>query len=232
MMGLSDFDFRIFGLKHRARRRSAADGAPPRAQNRNSKPEVRHSARGFSLVEMLISLAITAMLLTATMVAIDASFRAYAAAAESASTQTATRLVTHRLLTMLRTSTAHGPLMPDAGSDPPVVLAGNTLESHYLELIDARGNRVRVEYREDQRELWLTTTPHGSSTSESQPLLGGVASCTFHVDRRFDREGVWVLERATMDILVEPDRDTSLTIESSNTQAVRYIASTMPRKLE
>ena len=34
------------------------------------------------MVELLVSLAITAMLLTATMVAIDASFKAYAGSAE------------------------------------------------------------------------------------------------------------------------------------------------------
>lgn len=187
---------------------------------------------GLSLVEMLISLAITGMLLTATMVAIDASFRAYAAAAESASTQTSTRLVTHRLLTLIRTSTAHGPLQPDASSDPPVTQDGNTLKSPYLELIDARGNHIRVEYRADEQEMWLITTPYQSTTPEAQPLLGGVTNCKFYAHRRQDRDGVWVLERASMDITVEPDKDTTLTIESSNTQAVRYVASSMPRKLD
>lgn len=77
-------------------------------------------ARGLSIVELLISLAIVAMLLTATMVAIDASFYAYASAAESASTQTTTRLAVHRLNALIRTSTAHGPLLaelPEAGTE-------------------------------------------------------------------------------------------------------------------
>ena len=55
--------------------------------NTNHKSDFRPKrsrSAGLSLVELLVSLAITAMLLTATMVAIDASFQAYAAAAESA----------------------------------------------------------------------------------------------------------------------------------------------------
>jgi hypothetical protein len=61
---------------------------------------------------MLIALTIVAMLMAATMVAIDASFQAYASAAGSASTQTTARLTVYRLLRLIRTSTAHGPLEP------------------------------------------------------------------------------------------------------------------------
>ncbi|HEX7010413.1 MAG TPA: prepilin-type N-terminal cleavage/methylation domain-containing protein [Phycisphaeraceae bacterium] len=188
--------------------------------------------RGLSLVEMLLSLVITAMLLTATMVAIDASFYAYAAAAQSASTQAATRMVIHRLLTLIRTSTAHGPLMPDSSSDPPVVLNGDTIESHYLELIDPKGNYVRVEYREDPHELWLITRPYGSTTEQERPLLGGVTACQFYAHRRKDDEGVWVLQRGSMDLTVQPDDDNTLDIEKANTEPIRVIASTMPRKLD
>ncbi|MFA9480093.1 prepilin-type N-terminal cleavage/methylation domain-containing protein [Phycisphaerales bacterium AB-hyl4] len=208
-------------------------------QLRNSKSEIRNRVKAFSLVEMLIALAITAMLLTATMVAIDVSFRAYAAAAESAGTQTATRLVTHRLLTLVRTSTAHGPTLPDTSSEPPVVyfvrdngqVDPSILVTNYIELFDTQGRRIRIEYQEEDKQLLLTTN-YGGSNANTQPLLGGVTQCKFYAHRRQDNEGVWVLERASMDITVEPDRDSTLAIESSQTQPVRYVASTMPRKLE
>ena len=75
-----------------------------------TKNHTRHRRhRGLSLVEMLISLAITGLLLAATMVALDVSFRAYADAAEQASSQAASRMIVNRLITMIRTSTAHGP---------------------------------------------------------------------------------------------------------------------------
>lgn len=183
---------------------------------------------GLSLVEMLISLAITAMLLTATMVAIDASFQAYAAAAESASTQTSTRLVVHRLLHLMRTSTAHGPLQ----AETDVTLSGFTLTSPYIELLDPDGNLVRLEYDAAADMLYVTVTPFGGSTATREPLLGGVTQCEFKLIRRLDDDGVWILDRGSIDFVVEPDADASLAIEGDAAEPMRVIASTMPRKLE
>jgi prepilin-type N-terminal cleavage/methylation domain-containing protein len=198
-------------------------------QSANSNQQSQRRRRGLSLVEMLIALAISAMLLTATMVAIDASFHAYAQAAEMASTQTSTRLVTHRLLTFIRTGTAHGPLQP-GGS---VSLDGDILTSPYLELIDPNNNLLRVEYHPDTQDLWLTITPLPAGASQSQPLLSGVTAATFFCKRRTDDQGVLVLERATMDLTVEPAPDGSLSLEAAgHMEPLRIIASTMPRKLE
>lgn len=188
-------------------------------------------AAGLSLVEMLIALAITAMLLTATMVAINASFIAYAAAAESASTQTSTRLVVHRTLTLVRTSTAHGPLLPDSSVDPPVTLSGFTLTSNYIDLVNPKGDIIRLTYEEDEQMIYVTVTPYGTSVATTEPLLGGVTECTFLLNRRLDDDGVWVLNRGTVDFTVQPDNDTSLELEGGTTPPVRVIASTMPRKL-
>jgi type II secretory pathway pseudopilin PulG len=195
--------------------------------------EQKHISRkrrslGLSLVEMLISLAITAMLLTATMVAIDASFQAYAAAAESASTQTSTRLVTYRLLSLMRTSTAHGPLLPETD----VTLVGNTLTSPYIELLDPDGNLIRLEYDSTDEMLYVTVTPFGGSVATREPLLGGVTQCEFNLVRRLDDDGVWILDRGSIDFTVEPDADSSLAIEGDAAEPMRVIASTMPRKLE
>ena len=193
----------------------------------------RRRCAGLSLVELLISLSITAMLLTAVMVALDASFQAYASAAESASTQTTTRLVVHRTLTLVRTSTAHGPLAPDGSTTPPVTLAGtSTITSHYMDLVDPKGDLIRLEYRADEEMLYVSVTPYGGSVTTTEPLLGGVSACSFTLTRRLDNDGVWVLERGSLDFTVEPDMDTSLAIEGDATPPVRVIASTMPRKLD
>ncbi len=209
-------------------------------KNRKSKIENRNSrrCRGLSLIELLISLMITAMLLTATMVAIDASFQAYAAAAESASTQTTTRLVTHRLLSMIRTSTAHGPLVEEPAYEegginyPAVTLNDQTITSHYLELIDSRGDLIRIEYREPLQQLWVTRTPFGGATQAAQPLLGGVSSATFYAKRRVDIDGVLVLERASIDMAIVADDDNSLELEANSQSDIRVVASTMPRRLD
>jgi len=216
---------------------SEATATTPTRPSRPARRARRGSA--FSLIELLIALVITSILLTATMVAIDASFQAYAAAAESASTQTTTRLVTHRLLSLVRTSTAHGPLVAEAAyvdgegtSWPAVTLTDQTITSHYLELIDSKGDLIRIEYRADYEELWVQRTPFGSVTQPAQPLMGGVKEATFYAKRRFDADGVLVLERASIDLAVEGDDDNSLELEQSSNTRIRVIASTMPRRLD
>lgn len=187
--------------------------------------------RGVSLVELLLALAITAMLLTATMVALDASFRAYADAAEQAAVQTTSRMVTHRLLSLVRTSTAHGPLEPDAASDPPVTLAGDLIQSHYLELLDPRGDIIRIEYRSDPRQLWLIRNP-GAAGEVAQPVADGVLAAAFTARRRRNDDNLWVLERATVDLTIEASEDNTLAVENGQTPPIRIIGSTMPRKLD
>lgn len=182
-------------------------------------------------METLLALAISAALLTATMVATNASFRAYADACEQASSQAATRMIANRLLTMIRTSTAHGPLVPDGAATPPITLSGNTISSNYIELIDPNGNDIKVEYRSATQELWMTLNPVGGGASTVQPLLGGVTAGSFSLLRRQDDTGVWVLDRGTMDITVQPGVDQTLSMENGKAQAIRVIASTMPRKL-
>jgi len=223
--------------------------------NRKSKIENRKSQKGLSLIELLISLVITAMLLTATMVAIDASFAAYAAAAESASTQTTTRLVTHRLLSMIRTSTAHGPLeatpSPTAdwitaqdaldaalqaahGIDAPaksITEDGDMILSNYIELYDSRNRYIVIEYISSLNEIWVIAVDvDGNATA--QPLLGGVSDATFFAKRRLDADGVLVLERASLDMTILADDDNSLELEAGSQSEIRVVASTMPRRLD
>ncbi len=197
--------------------------------NRRARGNRSARQRGLSLVELLLSLGISAMLLVATMAALDASFQAYAAAAEQASTQSAARMITNRLLMLIRTSTAHGPLEADPAATPPVTISGNTITSNFIELFDAQGNELRIEYDAANDQLLLTTTSGG--VANTQPLMGGVTDAGFFAVRRLDDEGVWVLDRATMDITFSPDQDSSLAIEASDTAPIRIIASTMPRKL-
>ncbi len=205
------------------------------AQPRNA---LRRSARrrGLSLAEMLVSLAITSLLLTATVVAIDASFHAYAAAAESASTQVSTRMVVHRSLNLVRTGTAQGPLTQldhdtFGGTMPAPTISGNDITSSYMILTDQDGNRITLEYRAADDTLYYTTDRTG--TEVTQPLLGGVTACTFHLKRRRDAstDFIWVLERGSIDITVEPDVDATLGLEAGAGEPIRVITSTAPRRL-
>jgi len=203
--------------------------APPHARP-HTRPPRRHA--GLSLVETLMAITITAMLLTATMVATHASFRAYADAAEQASAQASTRMVTNRLLSLIRNSTAHGPLLPDTSTTPPVTLDGQTITSHYLELLDPQGDFYRVEYKSATQELWITITPAATGVAKEYPLMGGVTQAVFHAARRMDEDGLWVLERGTMDLTIEPGVDATLGLEAGRSSPIRVIASTMPRRLQ
>jgi prepilin-type N-terminal cleavage/methylation domain-containing protein len=68
--------------------------------------------RGVGLVELLIALAISALLLTATAVAVDASFKAYANNQEESSLLQQGRMALNRLVTSIRTSDTHAPTDP------------------------------------------------------------------------------------------------------------------------
>jgi len=201
---------------------------PHRVLNTKCRGPQRRRCGGLSLIEMMVSLAISAMLLTATAVAIDTSFTAYAIAAESASTQTSTRMVVNRLLSLIRTSTAHDPILEDIPNG--VTLSGNIITSPYLTLTEADGDFITITWNSVTQELLLTHDP-GTGTIVTQPILGGVSDCKFQLARRRDNDGVWVLERASIDFTVEPDDDASLAIEAANVPSVRVVASTKPRRV-
>jgi prepilin-type N-terminal cleavage/methylation domain-containing protein len=204
----------------------------PRA-GRRARPASGRRIRGLSLIEVMISLAITSALLTATMVALDASFMAYSSASEEASAQAAGRMVMHRLTALVRTSTAHGPMFADATATPPVTLDADnvTLEASFIELVDPKGVIVRIEHRAASDELWYVRNP-GMAGETAQPIMGGVTDATFTLRRRRNDVGLWVLERGTVDVSIMPDPDNTLSLENETRSAIRLIASTMPRRLE
>ena len=112
--------------------------------NRIGAPRRRLARRGFNLVEMLIALAITAALLAATMVALDASFMAYQSTTEVASTHTIGRLTMHRILALVRTGIEFTPV-PD---DP----RNSVCESDYLDIRTPDGAIISIEWREEDAE--------------------------------------------------------------------------------
>ncbi|MBS0189184.1 MAG: type II secretion system protein [Planctomycetes bacterium] len=195
--------------------------------------------RGFSLVEMLIALTITSTLLAATMTALHASFRAYKFTTDAASTHVVSRIVMHRLLTMVRTGDQFGPYPAD-------VLAANQnpLTSTYLEFIsyyDANTltkKVVRVERRDAKSgeqgpyTLYIIEKTYVNETltaTTDQPLLQGVTDVKFTLEYDIGPR----LRRATVDLTVQPadTKDTSLHTELS-APTIRLVSSVMPRRLE
>ncbi|MBB6442560.1 prepilin-type N-terminal cleavage/methylation domain-containing protein [Phycisphaera mikurensis] len=214
------------------------------------RPRTRRGPRrqaGLSLAEMLISLAISAALLTAVALAMDASFTAYASAAESTSAQSSTRLVVHRIQAMIRGGVAQGPLTPDdhlawkntirlkSGGTlalPEPDFSNNPVTSDYLLLDDRDGRLIALDFDPITATVFLST-PEPDGRYERRPLLQGVTACTFSLFRRRDRQSDYqnVLERGGIDLTVQPGADSTLGTEAGQSPPIRLIASTSPRRL-
>ena len=185
---------------------------------RRSRPRSR---RGFNLLEVLIALAITATLLTATLAALDASFRAYQATTKEVSTQSIGRIVMHRMLTLLRTGTEFGPFP----SDPRVT----RIRSDYIEFRTQDDQVVTIRW--DRTNEVLMYEIDGQAPVE---LLDGVVGTE-------DAEGNLIepftlefeqgrrLYRASIDLSVEPNDVIDLEIEGDKARRIRLVGSAMPR---
>lgn len=177
--------------------------------------------RGFNLVEVLIALAITASLLAATLVALDASFRAYQSTTEEVSTQSIGRIVMHRVLTLFRTGTEFGPF-PE---DPRVT----RIRSDFIEFRTQEGDVVTIRW--DRSNEVLLYELDGQAPVE---LLDGVVgtrdadgnllepfTLEFEQGRR--------LYRASIDLTVEPNDVIQLDLEGDLARPIRLVGSAMPR---
>lgn len=198
----------------------------------------RGTRRGFSLVEMLIAFTISALLMTACLVALDSSFKSYETTTESASTHVVSRLVMHRIMAMIRQGEEFGPY-------PVGVVIPTRIDSDYVEFVsyrnDATGERqvTRLEKAED---------PQAPDTYQLQyqrwDYVNGVLQQTFTYPLiRNLKEARFTLEydigprltRATVDLSIKPD-DVSTVATNIHTElqspVVRLISSASPRKLD
>jgi prepilin-type N-terminal cleavage/methylation domain-containing protein len=196
----------------------------------------RHRApRGFSLIELIVALAISALLLTASLVALDASFRAYRRTTEQASTHTVSRLAMHRMLALIRTSHAVGPLPDDPLHDDRHVWVHTPRagEVEYLEIRWCPSDRSLRIYREpppdpegppDEEEAAADcscpTDPRAFSV-----LLSGVEASPF----RLVVEDGWRVRRVTIDLSIGVDEEAATALHSEAREAIRLVGSASPR---
>ncbi len=187
----------------------------------------RTARRGFNLVEMLIALVITAALLTATMVALDASFMAYQATTEEASTHTISRLIMNRMLTLIRTGQEFGPF--------PVNPQDSLVQDDFIQFLTPNGEVLELRWVELEEALYVIRDP-GGVDEEWHLLLEGVVRQDdpnnpgdyirpFTLEYKLGRR----LYRATIDLTVVPDDNMSVTLDGDNQRVIRLVASAMPR---
>lgn len=203
------------------------------------KPMNHSRPNGFSIVEMLVALSITGTLLTATMVALDSSYKSYKITTEGASTNVIARMVMHRVMTMIRTGENFGPYPVD-----PLDTAQNPVSSNEIEFEtfrDAATNRWRI-VRLDRRTaataaegpyvLWYTQidfTDGVESAREERPLLAGVQDISFTLEYDVGPR----LARATVDLTVNPNDFQEASFHNDlETPTIRLVSSVSPRRLE
>ncbi len=188
--------------------------------------------RGFNLVEMLIALAITAALLSATMVALDASFMAYQATTEEASTHTIGRLTMHRMLALIRTGQEFGPF--------PINPQDSIVFSDFIEFQTPVGQIIRLEWAEVvgpghpiAEALYLVVnngTPRlllEGVPRQPDPNVPGEHIRPFTLEYELGRN----LYRATIDLTVVPGDNMSVDLDGDNQRELRFVASAIPRIL-
>ena len=172
--------------------------------------------RGFNLIELLIALAITAALLSATMMALYASFNAYQSTTEVASTHTISRLVISRMLALLRTGQDFGPV--------PIDPMDSTVVSNYIEFYTDNGQLITLDWVAPDQTLYVVLTDE-FDVETTYPLLEGVTACSFTLDYELG----YKLHRATIDMTIVPDDNMSVSLDGNNVQVIRLVASAMPR---
>ena len=178
-----------------------------------------NTRRGFSLVEMLIALALASMLLTAVMVSLDASFRAYRASAERVSANVQGRIIVERLQALIRAGADFGPL-PSSSST-------GIIETDALDIQMAEGDWITVAWDSVNQQLTWT------DSTGVWPLIDGVTQklengAVLQPFRLQFHDGRWLLN-ATVDLVVEPELVDGLDLEGDSTPPLRFIGSARPR---
>jgi hypothetical protein len=191
------------------------------------------------MIEMLVALTITATLLTASLAALDASFKAYKHTTDSVSTHVVSRVVMGRLTAMIRTGDEFGPFPLDV-LDP----TQNPVDSTFIEFTaiedEVLGFKriVKIERRDalsterGPYELWYTQTDYESgveTASSESPLITNLQSVNFRLEYDVGPR----LIRATIDMIVEPDDDRKDTIATDlASERIRLVSSVIPRRLD
>jgi len=210
---------------------------------------VARAARGgFSMIEMLIAITISATLLTATLTALNSSFIQYKVVTESASTHVVSRIVMHRILSMVRTGSEFGPFPVDV-----LDASQNPVTTDWIEFVSSRDSAggidriTRIEHRDapagapadEAGALWYVLLDPAlvdpddptAGVLDEHELLPGVEAITFTLEYDIGPR----LRNATVDMTIRPndsqDMTTGAISASAAAQTIRLIASAAPRQL-
>lgn len=200
-----------------------------------ARPHRAPRRRGLGLVELLISLAITAALLTATAIALDASFQAYRTNQELGDLTQRARLAMHRMLTEIRATQDHEP----APGDLAIFRSGVVVDTTVIRIYTDPDNAV--EYRHEGSRIVRQTFRRvgGAWTSEpTRTLLDGVDPGNFTITMEPQRSARAArgglphdqLRRATIRMTVRQANPQTTRSEVAGNQSVSLVSSVVPRR--
>jgi prepilin-type N-terminal cleavage/methylation domain-containing protein len=184
--------------------------------------------RGLGLIELLVSLSISAALLTAVAVAIDAAFKSYQINQEQSMLTQRARLALYRLLTSIRTLDTHQPYtaacVTSFSKGTPVTDSGISMYDD---------NNVLISYMLDAPSHELRVI-HGGVTNV---LLRGVTAFSVKMEPMKSAQSVKtgsqtydLLMRATVTVTLATNSKTSMASETTGKQTVTISSSVMPRR--
>ena len=194
-----------------------------------SRPRMirRRFRSGLGLAELMIALAISAALLTATAFALDTAIKAYRINLQQAALLQNARTAMNRILTTIRRTKLHA---PDTAALRTQFAASTTVTGTAIDMFDANNNLLVFRY--DTAAKCINLIANGVS----HPLIHGVED--FSVTMKPMRSaasakinGPWdLLERATMQITVRTADQNTMDVESPDSIQVTLSASVMPRR--
>jgi type II secretory pathway pseudopilin PulG len=183
--------------------------------------------RGIALVEVLVAIGISALLLTATAVALNTAVRAYHINQQQALLLQHSRVAMTRMLSTVRRSKLHA---PDTSSLASQFAAGATTTGTGIAMYDQNG--VMVTYRYDAP----TRTVQMVIGSTAYPLVHGVDEFTVSMEPMRSSTSVrtgggWdLLRRATILLTLRNVGQTTMELEGFGDQSLTLSASVMPRR--
>jgi hypothetical protein len=191
--------------------------------------------RGLGLFELLISLAISAALLTATAVALDASFKAYRVNQELGDITQRARLALHRLVTELRSATDPAP----AADVEAIYRSGINVQTTSIRIDTSPTSAIRYRLVGTQvlRET-LNRVSGNWTVASSAVFLDGLTTGDFQITMEPQRSPDAAraglpcdqLRRASIRLTVRPSAASNLSPERDGSSAITLVSSVVPRK--
>ncbi len=173
--------------------------------------------RGFTVIELLIGMAIAAVLLTGLFASIHSSVDAYERSAADGVNRLTSRLLVERIALLVRTGSSFGPL--------PANAAINEVESDTIEITTPSGQQITISWNSTDETLEMDVD------GVSSTVLGGVTQVTGGTTISpflLQFENGTSLQRVTINLAVTPDPEHATNMDGEG-ETVRLTTSVMPR---